>query len=455
MRKKHLATAARTGAALAATALLLSACSSGGATTGGATAGTSPTATLTQAQIDTAMNTPTTLEFWTWVPDIQNEINLFEAKYPKIKVNLSNQGGNTAQYQKLRTAITAGTVPDVAQIEYSFLPSFTLTKGVLDLAPYGFGSLKSDFTPAAWGQVTRGNAIYGLPQDVGPTGQLYRTDIFQKAGIGAPTTWDGYAADAQTIKDKTGAYISDLPGNSMSPILALLWQAGAKPFAYDGDKTVTVDLSSPEVKKVIGFWNDLIQKGLVATDNQLDDNWYQSVAAGKYASWLAAAWGPVFLQGTAAKTSGLWSATPMPQWDASKPASGNQGGSADVVMKGSKNPIAAAQLVKFINDDQSSTTMLATKQFLFPSNTATQTSSAFTDQTMAFYGGQKVNSVFAKISDTVDPSWQWLPYNDYVSSSFKETLGKAITNKTDLLTGLAAWETQIKQYGTQQGFTVK
>lgn len=452
MRTKYVSTAARSGAALAATAMLLSACSSH-ATTGAATASTATT--LTQAQIDTAMNTPTTLEFWSWVPNIQDEINLFQAKYPNIKVNLSNQGGNTAQYQKLRTAITAGTVPDVAQIEYSFLPSFTLTKGVLDLAPYGFGSLKSDFSAAAWGQVTRGDVVYGLPQDVGPTGQLYRTDIFQKAGIAAPTSWDSYAADAQTIKDKTGAYISDLPGNSMSPILALLWQAGAKPFSYDGDKTVTIDLSSPEVKKVVSFWNDLIQKGLVATDNQLDDNWYQSVTAGKYASWLAAAWGPVFLQGTAAKTSGLWSATPMPQWDPAQPASGNQGGSADVVMKGSKNPIAAAELVKFINDDQSSTSMLATKQFLFPSNTATQNSSTFTGQTMAFYGGQTVNAVFAKISDTVDPSWQWLPYNDYVSSSFKETLGKAITDKTDLLTGLAAWETQIKQYGTQQGFTVK
>jgi multiple sugar transport system substrate-binding protein len=454
MRNRDVKTAARTSAALAAAALLLSACGAQGAASTGTPSATA-TVTVTQAQIDTAMNTPTTLEFWSWVPNIQNEINLFEAKYPNIKVNLSNQGGNTAQYQKLRTSMSSGAVPDVAQIEYSFLPSFTLTKGVLDLAPYGFGSLKSDFTAAAWGQVTQGNVVYGLPQDVGPTGQLYRTDIFAKAGIPAPTSWDSYAADAATIKAKTGAYISDLPGNSMSPMLALLWQAGAKPFAFDGNKTVTIDLSSPAVKKVVSFWNDLIQKNLIATDNQLDDNWYQSVAAGKYASWLAAAWGPVFLQGTAAKTSGLWSATPMPQWDASKPASGNQGGSADVVMKDSKNPIAASQLVKFINDDPSSATMLATKQFLFPSNIATQKAPEFTDQTMAFYAGQKVNAVFTGISSTVDPNWQWLPYNDYVSSSFKETLGKAITDKTDLLTGLAAWETQIKQYGTQQGFTVK
>ena len=452
MRSRNLSAAAKATAALAAAGMILTGCASQG---GSSAPTTTPASTVTQAQIDAAMNKPTTLEFWSWVPNIQDEISLFQAKYPNIKVNLSNQGGNTAQYQKLRTSISSGDVPDVAQIEYSFLPSFTLTKSVLDLAPYGFGDLKSDFIPAAWGQVAPRSSVYGLPQDMGPTGQLFRTDIFSKAGIQAPTSWDKYAAQAQTVKDKTGAYITDLPGNSMSPMLALLWQAGAKPFTFDGNKTVTINLSSTPVKKVVGFWNDLIQKDLVATDNQLDDNWYQSISSGKYASWLAAAWGPVFLQGTAANTSGKWSATALPQWNTSKPASGNQGGSADVVMKGSKNPIAAAQFVKFINDGTPSATMLATKQFLFPSNVATQKSSEFTNQELAFYGGQKVHAVFTDIATTVDADWQWLPYNDYVSSSFKETLGKAITDKTDLLTGLTAWEAQIKQYGQQQGFTVK
>ncbi|HBS73048.1 MAG TPA: ABC transporter substrate-binding protein, partial [Microbacterium sp.] len=70
---------------------------------------------------------------------------------------------------------------------------------------------------------------------------------------------------------------------------------------------------------------------------------------GTYASWLAAAWGPVFLQGTAANTSGLWRATEMPQWDASAPASGNQGGSAMAVTTDSDAAIASAEFVKFLN----------------------------------------------------------------------------------------------------------
>jgi multiple sugar transport system substrate-binding protein len=169
---------------------------------------------------------------------------------------------------------------------------------------------------------------------------------------------------------------------------------------------------------------------------------------------MAAAWGPVFLQGTAENTTGLWKASQLPQWDASKPASGNQGGSADVVLGDSDSPIVAAEFVKWLNHEEESTTKLATEQFLFPSLLATQEDKAFRDQELEFYGGQKVNDVFVGIADTVDADWQWLPFNDFASSSFKETLGAAITERTDLFAALDEWETQLVDYAEQQGFTV-
>jgi multiple sugar transport system substrate-binding protein len=419
-----------------------------------APSGSSSAEQISQEQIDEAMSTPTTIDFWSWVPDIQNEIDLFEAKYPEIDVKLSNQGGATAQYQKLRAGIQSGDVPDVAQIEYSFLPSFTITESVLELTPHGAADLADEYVSSAWGQVAYNDGVWGLPQDVGPTGQLYRTDLFEQAGVEVPKTWDEYEAAAVAIKEATGAYITDLPGNSFSPILALMWQAGARPFGFDGDETVTIDLDSDEVTRVIEFWDGLIKKDLVDTAPQLDDNWYQSMSSGKYASWLAAAWGPVFLQGTAANTTGLWEATPMPQWDADAPASGNQGGSAMVVMKDSDAQIAAAEFVKFLNADEESTTMFATEQFLFPASEAVLELPEFRDQELEFYGGQKVNDVFAEISSTVESDWQWLPYNDFASASFKETLGAAITEKGDLFAALEEWKNELVSYGESQGFTV-
>ena len=116
-------------------------------------------------------------------------------------------------------------------------------------------------------------------------------------------------------------------------------------YAFDGGENVTINVNSAEAKEVMAYWQDMIQSDLVTTDPDFTDEWYQGLANGKYASWQAAAWGPVFLQGTAGNTSGLWRASPLPQWEAgAEPQSGNWGGSTDAVLNTSENPIAASQL---------------------------------------------------------------------------------------------------------------
>ena len=73
---------------------------------------------------------PITLEVWSWVGGLDKAAKLFEQAYPEIKVHVNNVGGGPAEYQKLQTALKAGSGgPDVAQIEYMFLPSFIVTDG--------------------------------------------------------------------------------------------------------------------------------------------------------------------------------------------------------------------------------------------------------------------------------------------------------------------------------------
>jgi len=119
-------------AAAASSAWFLAACSQDA---GSAPAAAPSPSTVPQSEIDKALDTETTLTFWTWVPDIQNQVKLFTTKYPKIKVNLVNVGQGAPHYQKLRTAIQAGQgAPDVAQVEFQFINSFTLGDGsLLDL----------------------------------------------------------------------------------------------------------------------------------------------------------------------------------------------------------------------------------------------------------------------------------------------------------------------------------
>ena len=151
----------------------------------------SPSASaIPQAEIDKAMDTETTLTFWTWVPDIKNEVKLFTTKYPKIKVDLVNVGQGAPHYQKLRTAIQSGQgAPDVAQVEFQYIPSFTLGEGnLLDLTPYAPATIKDNYADWVWSQVNINGGLWGIPQDTGPMGLLYREDLLHDAGIEAPKT---------------------------------------------------------------------------------------------------------------------------------------------------------------------------------------------------------------------------------------------------------------------------
>jgi len=343
MMHKAPRTATALGSGILVAAMLLASCSSGGGN-GGATAspaGTPSAATLPQSEIDKAMTTPTTLTFWTWVPNITDEVAMFQKQYPAITVNVENVGNGPAQNTKIRTALQAGSgAPDVVQMRYQDLSSFTVTKSLLDLAPYGANDLKGDYVDWVWNQVSSNGQVFGVPQDSGPMGNLYRDDILTSAGISQPpATWDDYATAAATVKSKTGSYISNLAPNDASQMLGLLWQAGVKPFAYDGEQTVGVALNGDVAKKVVAYWQKLIQADLISVDPDYTDQWYQGLAAGKYAGWITAAWGPVFLQGTAASTSGKWRASA--KWSFPRPAMpmGRNFGSASVRMPCRLRPI--------------------------------------------------------------------------------------------------------------------
>src|SRR5918995_1572189 len=194
---------------------------------------------VSQSEIDNALNTETTLTFWTWVPDIQKEVKLFTTKYPKIKVDVVNVGQGSPHYQKLRTAIQSGQgAPDVAQVEFQYINSFTLGEGnLLDLTPYAPANFKDSYPDWVWSQVNTNGGLWGIPQDTGPMGLLYRDDLLQQAGLEAPKTWDDYAAAAETYHSKNAkSYLVNVAPNQAGVLMAYLWQAGVRPFSFDGQQ---------------------------------------------------------------------------------------------------------------------------------------------------------------------------------------------------------------------------
>ncbi|CBG67922.1 putative substrate-binding transport lipoprotein [Streptomyces scabiei 87.22] len=413
---------------------------------------------VSQADIDKAMKTPTELTFWTWVPNIAKEIALFEKKYPAVKIKVVNAGQGTPQYTKLRTALKAGSgAPDMVQIEYQAIPTFTITDSLLDLRPYGAAKLKDRFVDWTWGQVSGAKGeVWAIPQDTGPMGLLYRKDIFDKHGIDVPGTWDEFAEAARKLhKADPDVYLTNLAPSQPAAWHGLLWQAGAKPYTTSGKGDITISVDDAVSKKLGAYWGGLAKEGVVSTDPDFTDGWYAGLNKGKYATWITAAWGPAFLSGSAKATAGKWRAAPLPQWDAAKPSAGNWGGSTTAVIRSTKNPVAAAVFAQFLNSDPTTAKMFATEQFFFPATKALLADQDFVSDAPSFYGGQKVNQVFADVSATVDPSFQWPPFLDQAATDWTETVGKSLADKKDTVAALGQWQSRLTTYAKGQGFTVK
>jgi multiple sugar transport system substrate-binding protein len=438
-----------TASALAAVALA-------GCTDSPSSPGAAASGPVGQADIDRAMTTPTTLTFWTWVPGIDQEVALFQKKYPAIKVNVVNAGQGSDAYTKLRTALKAGSgAPDVAQIEYQYLPTFSITKSLVDLRPYGAADNQAKFVDWTWNQVTGPNGeILAYPQDTGPMGMLYRADLFEKYGITVPKTWDDFAAAARKLHAADpNVYLTDMAANEAAGWHGLMWQAGSKPYSVNG-ATVGLAVNDTASKKVANYWGGLAKEGVIATDPDFTDTWFQGFNSGKYATWLTAAWGPVFLSGSAKSTAGKWRAAPLPQWDATRPVSGNWGGSTSAVITGTKNPIAAAKFAEFLNTDPESAKMFNTVQNFFPATKALLADPAFAGQKSAFFGDQPVNQLFGDIGGTVDKGWQWPPFLDQSVKDWTETAGKAMADKGDVAAATDQWQSRLTNYAKDQGFTV-
>ena len=403
----------------------------------------------------TALDTPTTLTFWTWAPNMEKAVAGFEKKYPKIKVNVVNAGQSAAEYTKLQTAIKAGSgAPDIAQVEYFALPEFALSKRLVNLDEYGAADLKSKFTAAAWSQVTSNGGVYGIPQDTGPMAMFYNEKVLGEFGIAPPKTWAEFEAAAAKIHQADpNRFITSIDPGDAGGLDSLLWQAGSRPFQQKSATSVGVNLADDGAKKVSEFWTGLLEKKLVDPTPGWTNEWWQSMSSGKYAMWIVGAWAPGNLASTIPQTSGQWRAAPIPQWSPGDPVSSENGGSANVVPVTSTHKDAAVAFTKWLNSEADGTKALSDNG-LFPATTDMLKDPAFLDKPIEVLGGQKANQVFAQSSAAVSPSWQFLPYQVYANSVFKDTVGQGIGGSGSMSAGMAAWQKRITDFGSQQGFSV-
>lgn len=107
-------------------------------------------------------------------------------------------GGGTDSSAKLLTA--APRRRGAGRREYQTLPSLVVGDVATDIAQYVGDETRRAFTDSTWGLTTFNDAIYGVPQDVGPMARIYNQARFAELGITVPTTWAEFATAAEQVR---------------------------------------------------------------------------------------------------------------------------------------------------------------------------------------------------------------------------------------------------------------
>ncbi|MFE1439045.1 ABC transporter substrate-binding protein [Streptomyces sp. NPDC058739] len=405
---------------------------------------------------DPARSGPVSLTYWTWTPGMDKVVDLWNkgpGKERQITVTVKKQASGDTLVTKILTAHKAGKAPDLVQAEYQALPTLVSNDAVADISG-DVGDAKDKFAEGVWQQTTLGtDAVYAVPQDIGPMMFYYREDLFEKYGLKVPTTWEQFAETARALKKKApDTDLTTFSANDSGLFAGLAQQAGAKWWTTSGQKW-QVGIDDAATRKVAKFWGDLVAEGAVDNQPMYTPAWNKALNTGRQIAWVSAVWAPGTLTTAAPDTKGKWAMAPLPQWSDGENVTGSWGGSSTAVTTDSGNRAAAAEFAAWLNTDGDALNALAKESGIYPASSSAQLSGAFTTPPDYFANQADFYQQAAKIAKTTAPS-AWGPNVNVAYTTFKDAFGAAAKNRSDFTAALTKMQDDTVADLKKQGFEV-
>ncbi|PKW10658.1 N,N'-diacetylchitobiose transport system substrate-binding protein [Streptomyces sp. 1222.5] len=296
-----------------------------------------------------------TLTVWTmdgsappqWTKDVQAAF----AKKTGAKVKFEIQKWDGIQ-QKITTALSESTPPDVIEVGNTQTPAYAVTGGLAEL-----GDLKQEIG-ADWTQSVSQSSVYDGKQYAAPwyfanRVVIYNKKIWAKAGIkDTPKTRDEFFKDLQAIGKKTDAEPIYLPGQNWYFFDGLTIGQGADLVKKDGDKYVS-NLGDPKVSAAMEIYKKYASYSEAPKDKDEANPQQATVfAKGKTGAIIGMGWeAGTAIQANKAIEKDLGYFT-IPGETADKPEGVFLGGSNLAVAQNSKKQSLAKEFLKIALSDQ-------------------------------------------------------------------------------------------------------
>lgn len=266
--------------------------------------------------------------------------------------------------------------------------------------------------------------LLGFPIDTGPTALMYRTDLFEKAGLPADpgevgkrvASWDGYFDVARQFQEKNPKvkFVANITN-----VYSLSLAQSPKQYFDENNKFIG------DQEHVKTAWDRAVQAkkdNLTARiTGDYSSDWSGGYSSGGIATLNDAVWAAFILEEAAPALSGKWRVCLGPG------GTGNKGGSFMAITKYCKRPELAFEFIKWLQGPELQTKTYTEIQ-LFPSAISSLANKAIVAPDK-YFGGQPSGQVFAESAKALKPAY-YSPYENVVSASFTnellnvESLGK-------------------------------
>lgn len=201
----------------------------------------------------------------------QQVINLFQQKYPNVKVNPSIADFNT-HFQKLTVSAAAGDLPCVPQMQSTALAAYADPKILRPLDDL-VENKTIDTTSVPKDVIDTGRAfdgkLYMVATGVFSRADFYNDALLQQSGVTPPAeswTWDDYKALMKQIQSKLppGMNAVENNGGDLNPLVTWVLSHGEPMFQQKA-----LGFSKATLASWFQFWEDLRTAGVATSETEV------------------------------------------------------------------------------------------------------------------------------------------------------------------------------------------
>lgn len=164
--------------------------------------------------------------------------------------------------EKLTTQMAGGTEPDIIQVDWPWLHQFSRDgAGFADLSQHADALDLKQWNESQLAPATMGGKLNGVPVSVTGATYYFNTELYEKAGLSVPKSWDDLAAAAKVMNPQ-GLY----PFDSSRVILMLMVEAFAaqisgKDFVEPG--TTKLAWTAEDLTAALKHYQWMVDQGIV------------------------------------------------------------------------------------------------------------------------------------------------------------------------------------------------